>query len=196
MTLDKFDELKSKIKYIQLHCKHRDFFGSDYHSYKFNDCLSSEKITKFEEQHNVSLPNDYRRFINEIGNGGFGPGYGLMELGYQNSILRSLNYSKYIATPFPHTDAWNENFENIDFDTDTTDEEYQNQLAGSIPIAIMGCGYDEYLVITGKESGNIWTDARVGDYGIAPIRDANNNHLDFFTWYDLWLDDVIKKYKR
>lgn len=42
--------------------------------------LSEEDIQEFEVKHNVTLPNDYRLFLQHVGNGGRGPNYGLLPL--------------------------------------------------------------------------------------------------------------------
>jgi hypothetical protein len=39
-----------------------------------------ETVVQFEKHHNITLPDDYRRFILQAGNGGAGPHYGLLPL--------------------------------------------------------------------------------------------------------------------
>ena len=51
----------------------RKVFGANGHDYKLNPPLPVSVIEAFEQRHGVSLPEDYRRFITEIGNGGAGP---------------------------------------------------------------------------------------------------------------------------
>ena len=44
--------------------------------FKLNPKLSKSEVVEFEQCARVHLPDDYRRFLTEVGNGGFGPGEG------------------------------------------------------------------------------------------------------------------------
>ena len=59
----------------------REVFGSGSHDYKLNPPLPVSVIEAFEGRHGVSLPEDYRLFITEVGDGGAGPYYGLLPFG-------------------------------------------------------------------------------------------------------------------
>src|SRR5687767_14245206 len=61
--------------------RHRRVFGAGAHQYKLNSPLLVSVVEAFEERHGVSLPQDYRCFITEIGNGGAGPYYGVLPFG-------------------------------------------------------------------------------------------------------------------
>lgn len=54
--------------------RHKEFasFGVKEQEVSYNPCLSEEDIKEFEHKHCITLPDDYRTFISEIGNGGFG----------------------------------------------------------------------------------------------------------------------------
>ena len=69
-------EILEKLAFIR---RHKEFasFGVKEQEVSYNPCLSEEDIKEFEHKHCITLPDDYRTFISEIGNGGFGPGYGL-----------------------------------------------------------------------------------------------------------------------
>jgi hypothetical protein len=56
--------------------RRRRVFGSAAHDYRLNPPLSTCIIDEFEARHGVALPEDYRHFVTEIGNGGAGPYYG------------------------------------------------------------------------------------------------------------------------
>jgi hypothetical protein len=56
-------------------------FGSAEHRYQLNEPLSETVVAKFEKQHSIVLPDDYRRYLTEMGNGGAGPAYGVFRLG-------------------------------------------------------------------------------------------------------------------
>ena len=75
----------------------------------YNPCLSEEEIATFEHRHCITLPDDYRIFISEIGNGGFGPGHGLLPLDkaiVDFKLRDKPNIS--LNKEFPYQDKWNE----------------------------------------------------------------------------------------
>jgi hypothetical protein len=67
-------------------------FGSEQHRYSFGPTLSESELAAFESTNRIGLPNDYRRFLAMVGDGGAGPFYGLARL---NACGRDL------SRPFP-----------------------------------------------------------------------------------------------
>src|SRR5512142_2282534 len=65
----------------QLRAARADTFGATSHLFLLNPPLPEADVISFERRHKVSLPDDYRRFITEIGNGGAGPYYGVFPFG-------------------------------------------------------------------------------------------------------------------
>lgn len=57
-----------------------NLFGSESHAYKLNQPLSNQTIAAFENEHQIALPQGYRAFLEQIGDGGMGPYYGLETL--------------------------------------------------------------------------------------------------------------------
>jgi len=53
--------------------KKRTVFGSIGHQYKLRPPRPAAEIEAFETRHGIELPQDYRYFITEIGDGGAGP---------------------------------------------------------------------------------------------------------------------------
>jgi hypothetical protein len=51
------------------------------HRYLLNPPLSEEEVARFEDEHRIALPSDFRAFVTRLGNGGAGPGYGVFKLG-------------------------------------------------------------------------------------------------------------------
>ncbi len=49
-----------------------DRFGADSHQYKLAAPASEEVVQKFEAQHGIRLPEEYRDFLTLAGNGGAG----------------------------------------------------------------------------------------------------------------------------
>ena len=84
-------------------------FGSAAHDYKLNPPIPVSTIEEFEARHGIRLPDDYRHFVTEIGNGGAGPYYGLFPFG---ELDEGLSWEQGdligdVAQPFPHVEAWN-----------------------------------------------------------------------------------------
>src|SRR5690242_2351707 len=89
--------------------RRRRVFGAASHQYKLNPPLPVSVIAAFEERHGVSLPEDYRRFVTEVGNGGVGPYYGVLPFGKDDDD-RDWEGGGLVgdpSQPFPHTTAWN-----------------------------------------------------------------------------------------
>jgi len=104
-------------------------FGADGHRYRLNKTISPEQLREFESVNAVTLPDDYKQFLLQAGNGGAGPYYGLMPL-EECPIYGDL------AKPFALTDEW-------EMPKDTPVEysvpsEYRD---GCLAVSEHGCGY-------------------------------------------------------
>jgi len=64
---------------------------------------------------------------------------------------------------------------------------------GSIDICEYGCNLRFKLIISGKERGRIWFDARVDQAGMYPVKNKLNHKIGFFEWYIKWLDESIEE---
>src|SRR5690348_13893741 len=85
-------------------------FGSSQHRYLMMPPWPERRVATFEQRHAITLPDGYRHFLTKIGAAGAGPGYGLFEPGTWDDEPRSWEGSDRVgplATPFPHTKAWN-----------------------------------------------------------------------------------------
>lgn len=121
-----------------------------------------------------------------MGDGGPGPGFGLHPLSHGARELDRLG-DGYLATPFPHTTAWDPESYHPAFMAPPaggalTEHEYLDDrwTAGSLVVADTGCGCVCRLVVTGPARGQVWCDNRLSDGGIVPDG-------DFRTWYETWL---------
>jgi hypothetical protein len=144
-----------------------------------NSCLTPREIEEFEKRYRIHLPQDYSRFLIEIGNGGSGPPYyGFMPLA---GTIKTVTDKKFRPDlPFPLTEDWvwedQGSWENGS--PDSLDPIF---LHGHLCLGTEGCGEDWILIVTGRERGNIWNRVDVGAISCAPKR-------DFLSWYEYWLD--------
>lgn len=188
----------------------RRVFGSMAHNYDLNPKLDEAAVAEFERQHGIRLPKDYRFFLTHIGNGGAGPAYGVFALGHdedgpwtEHSSVGELNQE------FPHTDSWNLDASFWDLEpelppgipedeTQRRIEEWDQRMCehywtasitnGAIPLADLGCGLSQRLVLTGPQRGFVWNDLRADHAGLTPAVDDNGRPLTFTAWYLAWLD--------
>jgi len=161
-------------------------FGADSHRYRLSAPLTEAEVAAFEGHHGVELPESYRGFLTDVGNGGAGPYYGLDALGVHDSRSEDEWRPGFLATPFPLTTAWNR-AQHHPTDNDVPDDLYFDQrwIAGSLMLCHFGCGAFYRLVVTGPERGRIWFDDRASDGGISPAG------CGFEEWYRRWLDDLV-----
>lgn len=189
-------QLKTKLMRLAESDKKLKLFGSQSHTYSLNSCISIEELSNFESRYGITLPEDYRNFILEIGNGGAGPGYGLFKLEDEEDEEFQL-----LAQPFLLQTMWDSDDENI--------QEHQVS-QGTIAIATYGCGVDALLVVTGEQRGKIWIDDRSNDGGIYPFSLEccafyhddpytletvdDTPALGFYEWYQDWLNRYLARF--
>ena len=210
--IDRFAVLQ-RLAELDRKDRRRRVFGAASHQYKLNPPLPVSVIEAFEKQHGVSLPEDYRRFITEIGNGGAGPYYGVLPFGEDD--VGDWEAGGLVGDPsksFPHTSGWNlpESFwvgepnpaPDIPLDEEgrlmeawdrELEAHYWNPaiMNGAIPICHKGCALRQWLVIHGDQRGFVWDDNRVDNAGIAPVLDESGVPQTFADWYMGWLDDSM-----
>ncbi len=131
--------------------------------------LAEAELVAFESANGVRLPEDYRRFVAEIGNGGAGPYYGLETLG---------NFGRNLSRPFPFVAP-----------TDTLTDEERNRLPdrdeypGVLEFCHQGCAIYAYLVVSGPSYGTIWNGRE----------DFHPTGLSFGVWYRQWLERALRR---
>ncbi len=192
--MNQLNRIKKKLRELKRLDKDYSVFGAEKHKYKLNPLLNEKTIEQFEEEFNIRLPEGYRSFLKELGNGGAGPYYGLEPL--ENGRYADLDYKPpkdliNPALPFVHTEAWNlANGEiNEDNETEYFDKKWVN---GLLRVSNYGCAISINLVINGMEYGNMWVDDRGNDGGIFPDPFFKpDSRVDFLEWYELWLDQSL-----
>lgn len=187
--------IKKKLDLLRLIDRNFSVFGSEFHRYNFNPCLTEEQIQEFEQTEGIRLPKEYRSFLMHIGNGGAGPYYGILPLSeynfhYNEHIYEDIDKS-FLAYEFPFKEKWKPIRSQSDEEIATEDK---HGAYGTLCVCHEGCGYCFLLVVTGEEKGNIWFDAMVSNQGMAPLTNENTIRFDFITWFENWLNESLKKF--
>lgn len=94
MDIAKLNRIKEKIKLS---------------GYKLKPALSEEEVNIFEKQYGIILPDDYRSFIINTGNGGDGPPYyGMYNLNeaYTHTKEFSKKSDAFLREEFPLKEYW------------------------------------------------------------------------------------------
>jgi hypothetical protein len=81
--------LERKMKTLRTLDKNFKLFGTQSHAYKLNPVLSEKDLSDYEKQYSLKIPKEYREFIAYLGDGGFGPFYGLLSLRNNDKKLQS-----------------------------------------------------------------------------------------------------------
>ncbi|MGH1542679.1 MAG: SMI1/KNR4 family protein [Arenicella sp.] len=125
-------------------------FGVEGHDYELRPTINEKSLARLENKFDLTLPEDYRHFIKNIGNGGAGPSYGLYSIEgaimgrssppykYRGRDRRKLASQKFIRPDETKEGEW-------------TDEE------GVLILCQHGCGHDDFLVLNGKDRGTVWS---------------------------------------
>jgi hypothetical protein len=152
------------------------------HGYSLNPVISIQEVEKFEVQNKILLPNEYRDFITQIGNGGDGPPfYGLFSLNesYDETKKGNREIDNFLSREFPLTEYWV--WESEEHWTEEKKKKYNRVFNGNLILGTEGCGMYWTLIVSGPLRGQIWDIADVGAQPCAPS-------LSFLEWYEYWLD--------
>lgn len=190
------EQLKDKIEKMKaLIFEHSQYLATiENHQYL---PLKNEELIQFEENHQIELPMDYRAFLLHMGNGGLGPGLGILPLDltrkYNDLHLPWTNPKIYNAL-FLHDDdkededEFDERVDDLLKDNGSKESQLFNAKDhGVLPIANMGCGTTALLVLNGKHKGQIWIDLTATDAGLSLLAE------NFIDWYNAWLDERTEK---
>lgn len=187
---EQVNRIKEKILLAKEKDSRFDVFGSTKHKYEWNAPISSEEVQDFENRNNITLPEGFKLFITEIGNGGAGPYYGIYK-------VATSSHDGYLSKPCKlHPNLSNEEWGHLtsfEDDDNLTDEQYDSHydalFQGMLRIGTQGCTYDMMLVVSGEYKGRVvYID---GDLQ-KPFFTYENNFLD---WYERWLDEIIQGYE-
>ncbi len=179
-------------------------FGSEVHGFETHPPLLEDAVCGFERAHGITLPTEYRGFLIHVGNGGAGPGYGLFKLGELDHGWEDACWEEgkgfigQLSEPFPHTELWVPDVD-LEFASEEARQRWEEDyfspahVNGAIPICHWGCLYRDWLVVSGSEAGNVWSDGRVDLDGLRPFTQPGQPRVSFLGWYRSWLDRALAK---
>lgn len=184
----------------------------------FGDRLNEAALARFERRIGVTLPGDYRAFLERIGHGGLGPAHGLMRIDEHAPDREIVRRSFPLRRSYWHDpSAGPKGRALIDL--------FRRMRGGTLRICAAGDAIYYVLVLRGPERGSIWCEnlndgggfwpllkqrAGVVDYltGIASggagarfdaafrAKERRARHATFDEWYGAWLDDLLRKLSR
>lgn len=170
MILNQIARIKNKVVFHQLHLNH---------------CLTPKEVMQFENTFAITLPEDFKHFLLEIGNGGDGPPfYGMNRLTDMISSNSAIPFRPDL--PFPLTQAWVWESETKEWWKDPSQIVQRVHCHGQLTVGTEGCGEYWSLIVSGDQYGYMWN---ISDVGAGPFVPEQS----FTDWYELWLDSLDKK---
>ena len=210
---EQLQRIQRKLSQAKAADKDLEVFGASSHKYHLNPPVSEAEVLAFEEKYGVSLPEDYRDFVQTIGDANAqkletmaGPYYGLSAFGTQVDDLLYEGSEIYLKAPCALSpdmtqEEWEklsaplelEDFEDEDDEKDgyvieiedNYIEECGKVFGGLLPLGSQGCAYYHALVLNGKYAGRV---VNVNWDLLKPVFAFETNFLD---WYERYLDEVI-----
>ena len=210
---EQLQRIQRKLAQAKATDKDLEVFGASSHKYHLNPPVSEAEVLAFEEKYGVSLPEDYRAFVQTIGDANAqkletmaGPYYGLSAFGTQVDDLLYEGSEIYLKAPCALSpdmtqEEWEklsaplelEDFEDEDDEKDgyvievedNYIEECGKVFGGLLPLGSQGCAYYHALVLNGKYAGRV---VNVNWDLLKPVFAFETNFLD---WYERYLDEVI-----
>jgi len=215
MYQEQLHRIQQKLSQAKAADKDLEVFGASSHKYHLNPPVSEAEVLAFEKKYGVSLPKDYRAFVQTIGDANAqkldimaGPYYGLSAFGTQVDDLLYEGSEIYLKAPCALSpnmtqEEWEalsdpllmseedeDDFEeDEEVETTETEEDYIEQcgkvFGGLLPLGSQGCTYYHTLVLNGKYAGRIVN----VDLDLAQPKFAFETN--FLDWYERYLDEVI-----
>jgi len=207
---EQLHRIQQKLAQAKAADKDLEVFGASSHKYHLNPPVSEAEVLAFEEKYGVSLPEDYRAFVQTIGDINAqkletmaGPYYGLSAFGTQVDDLLYEGSEIYLKAPCALSpDMTQEEWEKLSAPLETDEEELEEEgyvievedkyfaerakvFGGLLPLGSQGCTYYHALVLNGKYAGRVVN----VDLDLAQPKFAFETN--FLDWYERYLDEVI-----
>ena len=140
--------------------------------------ISETEIAAFESACNTRLPQAYRLFLLEVGDGWNDPETESISASPIHRLAEIEH--KDLSLPMTLTDGWV--WEDEEDEEQLSDESFERKL-GNQGVELMdeGCGMTYELITAGPCAGEVWS---FSDVGVSPCCERQ----DFLGWFELWLD--------
>ena len=176
-----------------------EVFGADSHGYVVHAPASPQALSDIETRLAITMPESYRRFLLEVGNGGdgyngsaAGPFYGIYGVGdrLERDWLHKVVAKPCILSPGMSQPDWEALVASLglggDLDDNAYDEALDTLFGGLLPVGSQGCSIYHGLVVNGPYAGRVVNFDM--DLSAPPVFAFES---DFLAWYERWLDEVI-----
>ena len=177
MMTDTLEELRQLLEKARTADAELKQFGAKDHQYQWNPPAALAEVEAFERDLGVTLPEGYRDFLLQAGDGGAGPFYGLFSL---EQVRGWLGWPLEPEKP-PVLRPGMSEAENCG---------EKNWKRGCIPIESEGDTFFTCLMVTGPDRGRVVYIEYEGYWVFFP------REPDFLSWYTRWLRDTANGYKR
>ncbi|CAM1341951.1 SMI1/KNR4 family protein [Tenacibaculum amylolyticum] len=202
--LNQIERIKIKLRLAKNTDSFFEVFGASSHKYILNSPLDLQELNDFEKTYEIVLPETYKTFLSEIGNGGLeyknsvvgnsgaGPDYGIFKLGHPSQFIvdTSLNYLKKV--PYFNENITEKEWDRIynEMDDNISDEDYDKEVAkaysGILNIGFSGCSGYLGIILNGKNKDRV-----VHTYDEIEYCPHFVQEMNFLDWYENWLNDII-----
>lgn len=196
------DRIKNKLATIENCDTELMVFGADAHEYSIGEVVMEKEVVEFETMYNIVLPEAYKAFITQVGNGNTkesaymssaaGPYYGIYPFSEGLEDLGIEDVKRFISSPcLLRADMTEEEWIALSDsirEEGISDEVYNERMgllfSGLLPIGTQGCAITTCLIINGEYRGKIVYINE--DY--QPVFAYEQHFLD---WYERWLNEII-----
>lgn len=191
-----------KLSHAQGADPKREVFGADAHGYVLHAPATPQAASDFEARLAITLPEAYRRFVLEVGNGGdgyngsgAGPFYGVYGVGKSFGAQEIDWLARAVAKPCSLSPGmsqadWEALVASLGLDGELDDSAYDEALGalfgGLLPLGSQGCSIYHGVVVNGPHAGRVVNFDM--DLSAPPVFAFEP---DFLAWYERWLDEVI-----
>lgn len=179
------DRLRNKLDQLLDICQRFPSFAKDHRIVAPNPPLAEAEIERFESEHGIQLPEDYREYVAGIAHGGPGPYHGILPLdGWAEASPWPAEDAPqdYLSAPsplrpdMPRDEHW---YEALGC---SLERRYQ----GTMTVSRQGGTRYCLLIVSGHGYGRIvLVDIAQGAPRFAP-------QVKFLDWYEDWLDETLE----
>ncbi len=181
--LDQIERIRRKLATVPQADGRSPSFGEEKHGFRLRPPLTESLVREFEDRHGIQLPEGYRLFLLNLGDGGAGPYYGLLPLDRALDVADE-PVGDFLARPSPLLPGMPRDEDWMDVLGCTIENCYQ----GTIAIIEQGCSYYSLLVVSGQARG------RVVNVDLEHQSPYFPEDMDFLSWYERWLDEMALGY--